>query len=344
MKHRLTIRAMAIMFAQIILISSMTLTATAFFLVISAGIAPPLFLKPLMLLTMPVCSAIIISMPISAWVCQWYLRPLHQIRDAANRLATGDFSVRVDEWRGDGEIASLQRSFNQMAQELDGMEIFRSDFINTFSHEFKTPIVSIKGFAKQLKNETLTQAQREEYIDIIISESERLANMSSNVLLLSKFENVEIISDKEAFSLDEQIRTVILLLEKKWTVKNLELDIDLEPVSMYNNPEVIQHIWNNLLDNAVKFSPDNALLHISCRNNGNGQAIVQIRDHGIGMTPEQLAHIYDKFYQADASHITSGNGLGMSIVRRIVKLCDGSIDIRSTPGSGTTFTVILPLQ
>lgn len=344
MKRRLTIRAMAIIFVQLVIISSMTLTAAAFFFVISSGIAPPLFLKPLMLITMPICIGVIISMPISAWVCRWYLRPLHEVQNATKRLAAGDFSARVDEWCGDGEIPALQRSFNQMAQELDSMEIFRSDFINTFSHEFKTPIVSIEGFARQLKKESLTPEQRQEYIDIIISESERLANMSSNVLLLSKFENVEIISDKEDFSLDEQIRTVILLLEKKWSAKNLDLDIDLEPVTMYSNPEVIQHIWNNLLDNAVKFSPDDAPLHICCRDNGSGQAIVQIRDHGIGMSNEQLSHIYDKFYQADASHITSGNGLGMSIVRRIIKLTSGSIDIRSALGSGTTFTVILPLK
>lgn len=344
MNRRFTFRFLAVIFVQLCIISSLTFVVLAFSVLIHTGIAAPALLKPMSMLLLPTPVSILVSIPISIWLCNWYLKPIEEIRDATNKMAKGDFSVRVVEWNGENEIASLQRSFNRMAQELDNTEMFRSDFINTFSHEFKTPIVSIRGFAKQLNNPDLTEEQRQEYINIIVNESDRLANMSSNVLLLSKFENVEIITDREPFSLDEQIRNVILLLEKKWTAKNLELDIELESVTITNNQEMIQHIWNNLLDNAIKFSPHNGTLSVRCRFTNAGQVIVRISDQGIGMTCDEISHIYDKFYQADTSHVTTGNGLGLSIVRRIVKLTKGHIDVTSTPGDGTTFTVILPVE
>ncbi len=146
-----------------------------------------------------------------------------------------------------------------MAQELGGIEMFRENFINSFSHEFKTPIVSIQGFAKQLKKENLSEEKKQEYIDIIISESKRLTNLSSNILMLSKLENQQIITDKTSFSLDEQIRNCILLLEKQWTAKDISFDIDMQEIQYTTNAEMLSQVWVNIIGNAIKFSPEEAL-------------------------------------------------------------------------------------
>lgn len=344
MKKRLTIRALAILCIQMVLISSFLVSSFFILLVMRAGLVPPIYLRPLIPLIILSIISFLVSIPPTLVVSSWYLAPIQEIRRGMNQLAKGDYSVKVTEWDGNGEVAELQRSFNSLSKELDSTELFRSDFINTFSHEFKTPIVSIRGFAKQLKKEDLSEDQRQEYIDIIISESERLANMSTNVLLLTKLENVEIVSDQTDFEVDEQIRTAILLLEKKWEEKNLELNIDLDTIRIHANAEMTSHIWNNLIDNAIKFSPKGGLLSVSCHPDADGShIIVKVSDQGQGMTEEELQHIYDKFYQADASRITVGNGLGLAIVRRVITLCKGTIEVESTLDIGTTFTVTLPV-
>ena len=344
MKKKLTIRALAILSIEIVLISSIIVSCFGVMIAITAGIVPSFFIRPLIPLFYTALICFLVSIPLTFVVSSWYLSPIQQVRRGINQLAKGDFQTHVDEWNGEGEIAELQRSFNRLAKELDSTELLRSDFINTFSHEFKTPIVSIRGFAKQLKNPNLTEQQRSEYIDIIISESDRLSNMSKNVLLLTKLENVEIVTGQTDYDLDEQIRTAILLLEKKWEEKNLSLDIDLDPIRIHANEEMVQHIWNNLIDNAIKFSPKGGLLFIACHPTADGQsAVFTITDEGPGMSPEELTHIYDKFYQADPSRLTVGNGLGLSIVWKVINLCKGSIQVESEKGKGSAFTVTLPL-
>ena len=242
-----------------------------------------------------------------------------------------------------GDMGELAGSFNDMAAELGSLELFRKDFINNFSHEFKTPIVSIRGFAKQLEREDLTDEQRREYLAIIVSESDRLANMASNVLLLSKLENQTIVTDKARFPLDEQLRRAILLLEKQWSEKALELDLDLEAVEYYGNEEMLNHVWVNLLGNAVKFSPVGAPLSVRLWRE-NGVAMVRVRDAGPGMDEATRRRVFEKFYQGDTAHATEGNGLGLALVRRIVDLCGGEVTVESAPGAGAAFTVRLPLE
>ena len=239
--------------------------------------------------------------------------------------------------------AELIESFNLMTEDLSGIEMFRSDFINTFAHEFKTPIVSIRGFAKQLKNENLTEEERREYIDIIISESERLTKLSSNVLLLSKLENQSILSDYSVFSLDEQLRSDILLLEKQWTQKNLEIEPELDEVQYCGNAEVLSQLWVNLLSNAIKFTPEGGKIVIRLTKDSEWVKVM-VRDNGIGMSPETLQHVFEKFYQGDRSHSVEGNGLGLALVKRIVELCGGNISIESEARNGSTVYVSLPIQ
>ena len=205
------------------------------------------------------------------------LRPMNDLVHAMQAVSKGDFSVRVDAEDVPGDMGELANSFNDMATELGGLELFRKDFINNFSHEFKTPIVSIRGFAKQLERDDLTDEQRREYLDIIVSESDRLANMASNVLLLSKLENQTIVTDREDYALDEQLRRCVLLMEKQWTEKALEPDVDLEAITYRGNEEMMNHVWVNLLSNAIKFSPEGAPLSVRLRREGN-EAVCTVRD------------------------------------------------------------------
>ena len=271
------------------------------------------------------------------------LKPMNDLVHAMQAVSNGDFSVRVDAADVPGDMGELVSSFNDMATELGGLEMFRKDFINNFSHEFKTPIVSIRGFAKQLERDDLTDEQRREYLGIIVSESDRLANMASNVLLLSKLENQTIVTDKTVYRLDEQLRRCVLLLEKQWTGKALDPDVDLDEVEYRGNEEMMSHVWLNLLGNAIKFSPEGGALGVRLRHEG-GCAAVTVRDAGPGMDDATRRRVFEKFYQGDTAHATEGNGLGLALVKRIVDLCGGAVEVDSAPGRGSAFTVRLPLD
>lgn len=299
--------------------------------------------QPIKLVIMAFIFSLFLGTLISLFASYFYVKPTKELIAATKEISKGNFDIRVDVDDESGtEFSELQRSFNKMAEELGGIEMFKNGFINDFSHEFKTPIVSIKGFANQLKDESLTAEQRAEYIDIIVTESDRLAKMATNVLLLSKLENQQIVSNRTDFMLDEQLRQSVLLLEKQWELKNIDLDIDFESFPVNANAEMTSHIWINLISNAIKFSPENGTVSLSCKNI-DGKAVVCIRDTGCGMTQEEITHIFDKFYQADTSRRAEGNGLGLSIVGRIVSLYDGRIDVKSTPGKGSEFTVTLDI-
>lgn len=285
----------------------------------------------------------IIGTGAAALLTKWILHPLQEMIHATERIAKGDFKVHIQEsFAEKSDFGILQRSFNHMAAELDGIEMFRNDFINNFSHEFKTPIVSLQGFAHQLQAGGLTPEEEREYIRIIAAESDRLAKMATNILLLSKLENQAIVTDKTEFYLDEQIRTCLLLLEKQWTDKNIELNIDLDEVKYQFNEDMLSHVWVNLFSNAFKFTPPNG--SVSCTLRATERAvIVTISDTGEGMSEEVSRHIFEKFYQGDTSHTRDGNGIGLTIVSRILFLSCGRIHVESRPGCGSTFTITLPV-
>ena len=270
-----------------------------------------------------------------------FLRPIRNLTEATKEIASGNFDVRVETGRRH-ELERLARSFNEMAKELSSIETLRTDFVSNISHEFKTPIASIRGFARQLKKDTLSETQRNEYLDIIISESDRLTRLSSNVLLLSRLESSDRIYEKAEFSLDEQIRRSILTMEPQLSNKRLEVETDISAVRITADEEVLNHLWTNLLTNAIKFSPDGGTIKVSLAKTRN-EAIAAIADNGIGMDEEVVKRIFDKFYQGDPSRATEGNGLGLSLVKRILELENGKISVASELGRGSCFTVSLPL-
>lgn len=273
------------------------------------------------------------------------LRPFNRLINNIDRLAAGDFTARMHYGKvmGDNPVfQELSESFNAMAEELENTQMLRSDFINNFSHEFKTPIVSIRGFARLLQEGNLTAEQHDKYVNIIAAESDRLANMATNILLLSKLENQKIVTDRTRFYLDEQLRHAILTLEKQWSSRNIELDIDLDEVMYEFNEDMLLQVWLNLFGNAFKFTPDGGTVFCTLRQEKN-EAVVRIRDTGCGMSDAVITRIFEKFYQGDTSHSSAGNGIGLTIVGRILALCGGRIQVESSPGQGSTFTVCLPM-
>lgn len=290
-------------------------------------------------------ASIIIGTMLSFIVWIVVLKPLSELIKGTKRVMNGDYSVRIDvgwvEKRTIRELRALIRDFNEMVEELQNTEMFRNDFISNFSHEFKTPLASIRGFARQLYEGDLTPEQQREFSKIILDETEYLSVMSQNTLLMTNLENKDIVTDRTEFSLDEQLRSCMLRLEPQWSEKNIEIDMEeLEEVRFFWNEQLLAHVWNNLFDNAVKFTPEGGSICVSCRRE-SGAVKVVVADSGCGISADALPHIFEKFYQADKSHATKGNGLGLPLTKKIVELCGGSIHAESEPGRGTTFYVEL---
>lgn len=290
-------------------------------------------------------ASIIIGFGVAFFVMHMQMKPVNYLIAQMNRLAGGDFKARITFSKAIDEIPAfhnVSESFNKMAQELESTEMLRSDFINNFSHEFKTPIVSIAGFAKLLKRADLTQEQKAEYIRIIEEESLRLSDMANSVLNLTKIENQSILTDVSQFNLSEQIRASVLLLENKWEQKNIEISMDLPEYGIRANEELLKQVWINLLDNAIKFAPEGGLVEIGVQQREKTLQ-ASISDNGIPIAPEHMDKIFNKFYQAEESHSGVGNGVGLAVVKRIVQLHQGSVCVQSDEKK-TTFTVELPIE
>ena len=242
---------------------------------------------------------IILGTVITAFISRTILQPIRDLNKATTEVARGNFSVRVREPL-DAEYGTLTRNFNRMAEELSGIETLRGDFISNVSHEFKTPLASIQGFAKLLQDDSLSDSDRCEYTQIIIDETTRLSKLASNILNLSKLENQTTIANKTRFSLDEQIRKIILMLEPEWSKKNINLDIALDDIYYFGNEELMGQIWQNIINNAIKFTPDNGVIKVQLyRTESN--ITVRISDNGIGISHEAKEKIFEKFYQGDHS-------------------------------------------
>lgn len=288
----------------------------------------------------------IISVPIGLLISIGFskvtLKPVRDLISSMDQLAGGDFHARVKvDKNAFPTFSKACASFNQMAQELESTEMLRNDFIDNFSHEFKTPIVSIAGFAKLLRRGNLSQQDQLAYIRVIEEESLRLAYMATNVLNLTRVENQSILTDVTRFNLSEQIRSCILLLENKWEPKELSFNLQFGEQSICANEEMLKQVWINLLDNAIKFSEARGEITVGmeCRD---GSISVFVRNMGTPIPPEVRNRVFQKFYQADESHGEQGNGVGLAIVKRIVELHKGSVAV-SCDGA-TTFTVELPLE
>ena len=273
------------------------------------------------------------------------LKPVNELINKMNCLAAGDFKTRLkfgETISSHPAVKELSESFNTMAKELENTEMLRTNFINDFSHEFKTPIVSISGLANLIEAGNLSDEQRSTYARAIREESMRLSSMANNVLILSRVENQTILTDVTVFNLSEQIRSAVLLLEENWSAKSVDLQLDFEEYYIQANEELLKQVWINLIDNAVKFVPKNGTVSLDI-SSADDTLTVKISNTGSEIAPDKLDKVFNKFYQADESHYTKGNGIGLAIVKRIVELHNGEISVLSENGI-TTFTVTLPKQ
>ena len=287
-------------------------------------------------------SSILLGTIITTFVGRQMLQPIHDLSMATSEVARGNFAVRVQETGAD-EYGTLQRNFNKMAQELSGIETLRGDFISNVSHEFKTPLASIQGFAKLLQTDDLSPEDRAEYTQIIIDETSRLSKLSSNILNLTKLENQTTIGKKKRFRIDEQIRKIILMLEPEWSKKDIDLDISLEDILYVGNEDLMGQIWQNIINNAIKFTPQGGMIKVSLFRGGTG-IVAKIWDNGPQIPVDKKDKIFEKFYQGDRSRATEGNGLGLALVKRIVDLSDGKISVDNPYEGGVCFMVELPYQ
>ncbi len=280
---------------------------------------------------------------ISLLIGKIQFRPFAKIINQLNRLASGDFSARLNfskKLESEPMFSELSDSFNKMAEELERTEMLRSDFVNNFSHEFKTPIVSIAGFAKLIKRANLTEEQRREYADIIEKESMRLSYMATNVLNMTKVENQGILSDISRYNLSEQLRSCVLLLEDKWSEKDIGFDMDFGEYYINANEELLRQVWINIIDNAIKFSPRGSTVELDIKD-GTDSIIVKVQNYGSEVPHDAQKRIFGKFFQADRSHSSEGNGLGLAIVARITELHSGEVWVESENNT-TAFYVRLP--
>lgn len=267
-------------------------------------------------------------------------RAIKELENATERVARGDFDVEVA-LTGNEDIDSYIENFNQMVHELKGIETLKEDFISNVSHEFKTPLSVIQSYSKALRHDNLDADTRAQYEKILDDNIKKLSNLTTNILNLSRLENQETSLSKSEFLLDEQLRQCILSLEPAWAQKNINFSLDLPSTKYVGFEELIAQVWQNIISNAIKFSDTNGNIDIKLFNE-NDIVCVEIKDYGIGMDEETKSKIFDKFYQGDTSHSKDGNGLGLALVKRILHICNGKIDVDSAPNAGTTFTVSLP--
>lgn len=280
---------------------------------------------------------------ITAFLSKRLFAPISQLSAAIREVAAGDFSVRLPSGGRFKQVRETYDNFNLMVRELGATETLQSDFISNVSHEFKTPINAIEGYAMLLQDQHQTPAEQQEYVEKILFNTRRLSELVGNILLLSKVDNQAIVAAKAPFRLDEQIRQAILALEQKWNAKAIEFEVELEPITYCGNRSLLLHVWVNLIDNAIKFDPYGGEVDIRLFTK-DGRAVCVIKDSGPGIPPPVQAHIFDRFYQAESSHQDEGNGLGLALVKRIVSVAGGTVSVESPPDCGAAFTVTLPLS
>lgn len=286
---------------------------------------------------------IVFGVAIAAILNHAFIKPLTDLAAAMRRVADGNFDTQLECKSTISDIKEVYASFNLMVKALGETETLQTDFVSNVSHEFKTPINAIEGYASLLQDSELPREQQAKYVSKIIFNTRRLSDLVGNILLLSKVNNDSIRPKANTYRLDEQIRQSIFALERKWTEKSIDLDIEMDEVEYCGYEGFMMHVWTNLIDNAIKFDSYGGSIRLRLKKDGE-RVRFTVSDTGPGIAPEEQTRIFTKFYQVDSSHKEEGNGLGLALVKRIVTSSGGSISVESELGAGATFTVELPLS
>lgn len=285
-------------------------------------------------------TSLLIGILVTGFMSKWFFDPIKKLTKAMEQVADGDFSVRLETKSSSKEIKEIYSGFNLMANELSKTEILQSDFVSNVSHEFKTPINAIEGYSTLLQDNDNLSGEQRQYVDKILFNTRRLSTLLGSILLLSKIENQSIPVNQVKYRLDEQIRQSIVALEPAWSKKEIEFDVEMDRVEYTGNEQMMHHVWDNLIGNAIKFNPECGMVRIRL-NEQSGRVTFTVEDSGPGISEEAKRHIFDKFYQADSSHKEEGNGLGLALVKKILAVSSGEISVENISGGGCRFTVIL---
>ena len=270
-------------------------------------------------------------------------RPTKKILDATEKIAEGDFSIRLEVSREYGkynEYDLIMENLNKMAIELQKNEVLKTDFISNVSHEIKTPLAVIQNYSTLLQDDSLDSETRKTYSKTLISASKRITDLITNILKLNKLENQEIQEKPEVFNLTEALAENVVEFETIIEKKNLELNCDFQDVTIFSSKSLLEIVWNNLISNAIKFTPSGGKIDITLKRKDRNVEI-KFTDTGCGMTSETGAKIFEKFYQGDTSHSTQGNGLGLALVKKVIDILGGEISVQSELNKGSTFTILL---
>lgn len=285
-------------------------------------------------------SCLLIGALVTGLLSKMFFKPVRKLRSAMDKVAEGDFSVRLEEKSSSKEIMEIYTGFNLMAHELSATEILQTDFVSNVSHEFKTPINAIEGYSTLLQDSGNLNEDQKEYVEKILFNTQRLSSLVGSILLLSKLENQQIPTNLRSYRLDEQIRQSVVALESAWAQKDIELDVELDRLTYLGNEQMMRHVWENLISNAVKFSPEGGTVKLRLIRKAH-EMVFTIEDQGPGLSEDDKKHIFDKFYQGDSSHKQEGSGLGLALVKRILTIEKGTITAENIRGGGCRFTVSL---
>lgn len=299
------------------------------------------YFSPYFSLLMLICFSSILGIIASIYLSRKFLKPIENLKEMTNKVANGDFEAKISDVPFN-EVGELIENFNTMVCELKKNETLKSDFISNVSHEFKTPLSSIQGYATLLQDESLSKSEKERYLKCIIQSTSSLSELVNNILKITKIDNQKISIEKQNYELDEQIRESILSFENEWNNKEIEFDLELEKIHINADKVLMVNVWNNLISNAIKYSHPKGVIHIRLYQEDK-KIIIIIKDEGIGIPQESLPYIFDKFYQVEKSHNGEGNGLGLALVKKIVNLSNGTIKVNSKINQGSEFIITLPL-
>lgn len=284
--------------------------------------------------------SLFIGILFTSQLSKYFFTPIKKLGEAMGKVADGDFTVELTSRSTSKEVQEIYSGFNLMTHELRTTEILQTDFVSSASHEFKTPVSAIEGYAVLLSSCDGLTGEHREYIDKILFNTRRLSSLTGSILLLAKLENQEIPTNQSAFPVDEQIRQSIVALESQWERKDIELDVELCRAEYYGNELLMRHVWDNLIGNAIKFTPEGSTIKIQLAKKP-GRIIFTIEDQGPGIPEKSLHHVFDKFYQADSAHKQEGSGLGLALVEKILTLEKGSVKAENPESGGCRFTVTL---
>ena len=298
--------------------------------------------SPLVTMGILILISLVFGLLFSAFISTRFLQPVNELKKMTSRVAKGDFTVQMVDIP-ESEFGEFMQDFNTMVKELRKNEMLKNDFVSNVSHEFKTPLSVIEGYATLLQDPSLSEEDRQKYTQIIIESTKKLSTLVNNVLKISKLDNRKITINKEEYYLDEQIRESILSYQDEWANKKIDFDIDMESILINADKNLLINVWNNIISNAIKFSPENSTIFITLSKEKE-LAKIAIKDEGCGIPKDDIPYIFDKFFQVDKSHKSNGNGLGLTLVKDIIDLLKGTIEVDSEINKGTTLTIYLPIR